>query len=62
MAYSLLASIVLIGIAMWIRRDQDESQEFVEKVVKADHQPEKLPILQAISKHPKAFSISLLYV
>lgn len=40
---------------MWIRRDQDESQEFVEKVVKADHQTEKLPILQAISKHPKAF-------
>lgn len=40
---------------MWIRRDQDESQEFVEKVIKADHHPEKLPILQAISKHPKAF-------
>ena len=50
-----LASIVLLAVAMWIRRDQDESQEFVEKVVKADHQPEKLPIFQAISKHPKAF-------
>ncbi|EKE23223.1 MAG: hypothetical protein ACD_6C00559G0002, partial [uncultured bacterium] len=50
-----LASIVLLAVAMWIRRDQDESQEFVEKVMKADHLPEKLPILQAISKHPKAF-------
>lgn len=50
-----IASIVLIAIAMWIRRDQDESAEFMEKVVQADHKPQKLPILQAISKHPKAF-------
>ena len=49
-----IASIVLIAIAMWIRRDQDESVEFMEKVVQSN-QPKKLPILQAISKHPKAF-------
>ncbi len=50
-----IASIVLLAIAMWIRRDQDESQEFVDNVVKAKQTPQKLPILQAISQHPKAF-------
>ncbi|WP_180170210.1 shikimate transporter [Acinetobacter sp. YH12027] len=50
-----IASIVLLAIAMWIRRDQDESQEFVDHVVKAQQTPQKLPILQAISQHPKAF-------
>lgn len=50
-----IASIVLVAIAMWIRHGQDESQEFIEKVVKADHKPKKLPIVQAITKHPKAF-------
>ncbi|WP_180010731.1 MULTISPECIES: shikimate transporter [unclassified Acinetobacter] len=50
-----IASIVLLAIAMWIRRDQDESQEFIDNVVKARQTPQKLPILQAISQHPKAF-------
>ncbi|WP_180173776.1 shikimate transporter [Acinetobacter sp. YH01024] len=50
-----IASIILLAIAMWIRRDQDESQEFVDHVVKARQTPQKLPILQAISQHPKAF-------
>src|SRR5690606_29255768 len=50
-----IASIILLAIAMWIRRDQDESQEFVDHVVKAQQTPQKLPILQAISQHPKAF-------
>lgn len=50
-----IASIVLLAVAMWIRRDQDESQEFVEKVVQADQKAQKLPILQAIRQHPKAF-------
>ena len=50
-----IASIVLIAIAMWIRRDQDESAEFVEQVIEADTKPKKLPIVQAITQHPKAF-------
>ncbi len=50
-----IASIVLIAIAMWIRRDQDESAEFVEQVIEADAKPKKLPIVQAITQHPKAF-------
>lgn len=50
-----IASIVLIAIAMWIRRDQDESTEFVEQVIEADAKPKKLPIVQAITQHPKAF-------
>ncbi len=50
-----LASIVLIAIAMWIRRDQDESQEFLDQVKQTAKKPQKLPILQAIRQHPKAF-------
>ena len=50
-----IASIVLIAIAMWIRQGQDESQEFVEKVINSEQKPTKLPIIQAVTKHPKAF-------
>ena len=50
-----IASIVLVGVAMWIRSGQDESQEFLEKVVNAKDKPQKLPILRAIRNHPKAF-------
>ncbi|MFW1754442.1 shikimate transporter [Acinetobacter wanghuae] len=50
-----IASIVLIAIAMWIRHGQDESQEFVEKVINSEQKPTKLPIIQAVTKHPKAF-------
>ncbi|MQW92306.1 shikimate transporter [Acinetobacter wanghuae] len=50
-----IASIVLIAIAMWIRHGQDESQEFVEKVINSAQKPAKLPIIQAVTKHPKAF-------
>lgn len=50
-----IASIVLIAVAMWIRRDQEESSEFIEKVAQHQDQTKKLPILQAIKNHPKAF-------
>lgn len=50
-----IASIVLVGIAMWIRQGQEESQEFIEKISKTEDKPRKLPILEAITQHPKAF-------
>lgn len=50
-----IASAVLLLAAFWIRRGQDESQEFIEKVIEVDKKPNKLPIFQALSKHPKAF-------
>lgn len=50
-----IASIILIAIAMWIRRDQDESQEFLDQAAKAEDEKKKLPIVQAIRQHPKAF-------
>lgn len=50
-----IASAILLFTAFWIRRGQEESQEFIEQVVEAKDQPKKLPILQAISEHPKAF-------
>ncbi|OTG86300.1 shikimate transporter [Acinetobacter sp. ANC 3813] len=50
-----IASILLIAIAMWIRRDQDESQEFLDQAAKAEDGKQKLPIVQAIRQHPKAF-------
>lgn len=50
-----VASVVLLGIALWIRRGQDESEEFIQKVVNSTAKPKKLPIFEAISRHPKAF-------
>ena len=50
-----IASIVLIAIAMWIRHGQEESQEFINQVQQRQQTQSKLPILQAISQHPKAF-------
>lgn len=50
-----LASIVLIGIAMWIRRGQEESTEFLAEVAQTQQKPKRLPIVEAVSKHPKAF-------
>jgi MHS family shikimate/dehydroshikimate transporter-like MFS transporter len=50
-----IASIILIGIAMWIRRDQDESQEFLDQAAKSEPKAQKLPIVQAVRQHPKAF-------
>lgn len=50
-----IASAILLFTAFWIRRGQDESQEFIEQVVEAQQKPQKLPILQAISQNPKAF-------
>lgn len=50
-----VASVVILGVALWIRRGQDESVEFLQKVVHSDHKPKKLPILEAVSRHPKAF-------
>ncbi len=50
-----IASVVLLAVALWIRRGQDESIEFIQKVVNNAQRPKKLPIFEAISRHPKAF-------
>lgn len=48
-----IASIVLVAFAVWVRSEQEESQEFVKKV--ENHKPNKLPILTAIQENPKGF-------
>lgn len=53
-----LFSVVLVLIALWIRSSMEESQEFVEKVAKREALGEarpRLPIVEALLRHPKAF-------
>ncbi|MBP6562943.1 MAG: shikimate transporter [Neisseriaceae bacterium] len=50
-----VASVLVLAIALWIRRGQEESDEFLSKVVHSGIKPKKLPIVEAISRHPKAF-------
>lgn len=48
-------SVVLVGIGLWVRSSMDESREFVEKV-EHQHRKVKLPIVEALTQHPKAFA------
>ncbi|MCH4247563.1 MAG: shikimate transporter [Acinetobacter populi] len=50
-----LISVILVGIALWIRNDQEESPEFLQQVEKSTQQQKTLPILQAIKNSPKGF-------
>ena len=49
-----LFSIVLVLIGLWVRKSMDESQEFVEKVEHGNRKL-RLPVLEALTRHPKAF-------
>jgi MHS family shikimate/dehydroshikimate transporter-like MFS transporter len=48
-------SIVLVAIGLWVRSSMDESAEFVEKV-EHQHRKVKLPVIEALTRHPKAFA------
>ena len=48
-------SIVLVAIGLWVRSSMDESAEFVEKV-EHQHRKLKLPVIEALTRHPKAFA------
>jgi len=50
-----LFSVVLVLIAMWIRSSMEESTEFVEKVGAHGERRVRLPIVEALLRHPKAF-------
>ena len=50
-----LFSVVLVLIALWIRSNMEESKEFVEKVVEKGTTRPRLPIVEALLTHPKAF-------
>ena len=49
-----LFSVVLVLIGLWVRSSMEESQEFVEKVERG-HKKLRLPVLEALRQHPKAF-------
>jgi MHS family shikimate/dehydroshikimate transporter-like MFS transporter len=49
-----LFSIVLVLVGLWVRKSMDESQEFVEKVEHGNRKL-RLPVLEALTRHPKAF-------
>ena len=48
-------SVVLVAIGLWVRSSMDESAEFVEKV-EHQHRKVKLPVIEALTRHPKAFA------
>ncbi|ART63037.1 shikimate transporter [Kushneria marisflavi] len=48
-------SIVLVGIAFWVRAGLEESPEFKDSVEKKGQAPARPPVLEALSRHPKAF-------
>jgi MFS transporter, MHS family, shikimate and dehydroshikimate transport protein len=47
-------SVVLVLVGLWVRSSMDESREFVEKV-EHGHRKLKMPVLEALTRHPKAF-------
>lgn len=50
-----LLSAVLVTLALWIRSGVPESAEFTETVAKRPAKRRKLPIVDAIRRHPAAF-------
>ncbi|MFF0814622.1 shikimate transporter [Rhodococcus sp. NPDC003318] len=51
-----LASILLVGVGLWVRSQVEESEEFVEKVEKAKELDDKrIPLVEALRAHPTAF-------
>ncbi|WFF38586.1 shikimate transporter [Moraxella nasibovis] len=50
-----IASVLLVGLAMYIRKDQDESVEFTEKVQKQAKALKIPPIIHAVKENPKGF-------
>ena len=48
-------SIVLVGIAFWVRAGLEESPEFREVVEDEAQKPARPPVLEALSRHPAAF-------
>ncbi|TRX11207.1 shikimate transporter [Trinickia caryophylli] len=51
-----LFSIVLVGVALWIRSNMEESQEFEQQVERA-HRKVRLPVIEALRSHPGAFGL-----
>jgi MHS family shikimate/dehydroshikimate transporter-like MFS transporter len=49
-----LFSVVLVLIALWVRSSMEESREFVREVGEP-HKVVKLPIVEALRRHPRSF-------
>jgi MHS family shikimate/dehydroshikimate transporter-like MFS transporter len=48
-------SIVLVGIALWIRMSMEEPQEFIQKVGRHGEHKVKMPVVAALRHHPEGF-------
>ncbi|WP_457809044.1 shikimate transporter [Kushneria sp. EE4] len=48
-------SVVLVAIAFWVRAGLEESPEFKAAVEDRAQTPARPPVLEALSRHPKAF-------
>jgi MHS family shikimate/dehydroshikimate transporter-like MFS transporter len=50
-----LMSVLLVLVAVWIRKSMEESQEFVEKVLAKGAKKSRIPVIEALCNHPKCF-------
>jgi MHS family shikimate/dehydroshikimate transporter-like MFS transporter len=50
-----LFSVVLVLIGLWIRTSMQESKEFTDRVAGHRAEQRRLPIVEALLQHPKAF-------
>jgi len=48
-------SVVLVLVALWIRSSMEETQEFVAKVGAHGEKKLKMPVLEALTRHPESF-------
>lgn len=50
-----LFSILIVGVALWIRTTMDESPEFLKSMDRKRDRSEGLPVLAALRRHPEGF-------
>lgn len=50
-----LFSILLVLVGLWVRSSMEESQEFLDRVEKPTGRKLRLPVIEALRRHPRAF-------
>lgn len=50
-----LFSIVLVLGALWVRNGMEESAEFEQQKQQAPDEKKRLPVMEALARHPGAF-------
>ena len=50
-----IVSVALVLVAVWIRSTMEESEEFEQKIASKSETTVKIPVLAALTNHPKSF-------